>query len=604
MRRMARPPLGPTGAKIMDHTTIYSTVNRRILNAIGDPIVLVDARGIIVLSNRAARSAFALKENRHINSLQNVRDRLDFHAGDVLALLQVSGRRKTGVPDDIIHHALKDADGNELPIYLDVIHLSPDDREEQKIDSPGGTSSVSDAPGEARGADENRSALPGLRLMLDESVAESKRESGGLRLLRFRDLTAVQKSEKWRDELISMISHDIRNPLSAIRNSLSLLLTDVPDKLTPVQAKFVKTATRSIDRLNHLLDGVLDMSSIDSGNFKFNPSSVDVEKFVSEVMSTFETLFNVQRIRLKLKILGDIEHIYVDTEKLEQVLFNLLSNALKYTPDGGEITLAVRAAGVETFDDDLRLLPWTEMPNPKMVLITVGDTGLGMNEDTLSSLFTRHYKSSDEPKLKGSHVGLSISKALVEAQGGSLRVESRLGIGTDVTVSLPCDEGTGYVLNCIKSMKHYLDRFLSEGKRLTFYTIGKESSDCWINLSKRWAKLPVVNPPIDEELSERFIIWPLSEYLAAAILVDKAVVTDPIEQPEVDVKRIWEENPRPELPFGPDGMLDEYAVHYDGYTAGICIAPLEGETLARLFNLSLKRLSKADRIGTQSGVTS
>jgi signal transduction histidine kinase len=597
----------------MDHTTIYSAVNRRVLNAIGDPIVLVDARGTIVLSNLSARSAFALKENRHIRSLHNVRDRLDFHVDDVLALLQLDGRRETEVPDDIIHHPLKDADGNEVPVYLDVIHLNPQDRQEKKTGSPGAASSAtSGAPGahrpgvqsKKRAARKNHSAVPGMRLMLDESDAESKCESCGLRLLRFRDLTAVQKNEKWRDELISMISHDIRNPLSAIRNSLSLLLTDVPDKLTPVQAKFVKTATRSIDRLNHLLDGVLDMSSIDSGSFTFRPSSVDVEKFVSEVMSTFETLFNVQRVRLKLKILGDIEHIFVDTEKLEQVLFNLLSNALKYTPDGGEITLTVRPGGVETFDDDLRLLPWTEMPNPKMVLVTVGDTGLGMNEDTLSNLFTRHYKSLDEPKLKGSHLGLSISKALVEAQGGSLRVESQLGIGTDVTVSLPCDERTGYVLNCIKSMKYYLDRFLSEGKRITFYTIGKESNDCWINLSKRWVKNPVVNPPVDAELSERFVIWPLSEYLAAAIMVDKGIVTDAVEQPEVDVKRIWEESPQSEIPFGSDGMLDEYAIHYDGYTAGICIAPLEGETLARLFNISLRRLTKADRIGKQSNVTS
>jgi signal transduction histidine kinase len=590
----------------MDHTTIYSTFNRRILNAIGDPIVLIDARGTVVLSNLSARSAFALKENRHIKSLENVQDRLDFQVDDVLALLHLDGRRKEDVPNDIIHHPLKDADGNEIPIYLDVIHLNPEAMaiEEKKNGSSGAASGASNAQRNKRAVKKNRPALPGMRLMLDESDADAKRGSGGLRLLRFRDLTAVQKNEKWRDELISMISHDIRNPLSAIRNSLSLLLTDVPDKLTPVQAKFVKTATRSIDRLNHLLDGVLDMSSIDSGSFKFKPSSVDVEKFVSEVMNTFETLFNVQRVRLKLKILGDIERIFVDTEKLEQVLFNLLSNALKYTPDGGEIMLTVRPAGVETFDDDLRLLPWTEMPTPKMVLFTVSDTGLGMNEDTLSNLFTRHYKSSDEPKLKGSHLGLSISKALVEAQGGSLRVESRLGIGTDVTVSLPCDERTGYVLNCIKSMKHYLDRFLSEGKRLTFFTIGKESSDCWINLSKRWAKLPVANPPIDEELSERFIIWPLSEYLAVAILADKAVVTDAIEQPEVDVKRIWEESPQPDIPFESDGMLDEYAIHYDGYTAGMCIAPPEGETLARLFNISLKRLTKADRIGMQSNVTS
>jgi len=585
----------------MDYTTIHSTFNRRILNAIGDPIALIDARGTVILTNRSARIAFGLKEDQSIRSLKKVRDRLDFHAEDVLELLDADARRNGEAPNDIIHHPLKDADGNDIPIYLDVIHIAPLEKCEKKTSAPARGSKAST---EKRTEQKNVSAVPGMRLMLDESDWESECNAAGLRLLRFRDLTAEQKNQKWRDELISMISHDIRNPLSAIRNSLSLLLTDVPDKLTPVQAKFVKTATRSIDRLNHLLDGVLDMSSIDSGAFTFEPASVELEKFVSEVMSTFETLFNVQRVRLKLKILGEIERIFVDEEKLEQVLFNLLSNALKYTPDGGEITLTVRTAGVETFDDELRLLPWTELPNPKMVLFTVGDTGLGMNEDTLSSLFTRHYKSSGEPNIKGSHLGLSISKALVEAQGGSLRAESSLGIGTDVTVSLPCDERTGYVLGCVRSMKHYLNRFLSDGKRLTFYTIGKESNDCWINLSKKWAQNPAVNPPVDEKHSERFMIWPLSEYLAVSLVVENAAAMDAIEQPGVDVKQIWEEGAQPENPFGADGTLDEFAIHYDGFTAGICMAPAEGETLARLFNISLRRLNKAERIGIQADVNS
>jgi signal transduction histidine kinase len=593
----------------MDHTQIFSTLNRRILNAIGDPIVIINEQGRIVLSNHSARSAFALRENRSIKSLEEVRDRLDFQVDEVFSLIQSTQRRDTqrqdtlrqdsDIPNDIIHYPLKDADGNEIPIYLDVINLNPEDHVAAESNK---SASVSNR--KRRSKKKSGDAVPGLRLMLAESDAESKCGSTALRLLRFRDLTAVQKNEKWRDQLISMISHDIRNPLSAIRNSLSLLLTDVPDPLTPVQEKFVKTAKRSIDRLNHLLDGVLDMSSIDSGAFTFKPSIVDLEKYVSEVLSSFETLFNVQRVRLKIKIMGEIEQIYVDSEKLEQVLFNLLSNALKYTPDGGEITLTVRHAGVETFDDELRLLPWTELPDPKMVLFTVSDTGLGMNEDTLSSLFTRHYKSSGEPNIKGSHLGLSISKALVEAQGGSLRVDSTLGIGTDVTVSLPCNERTGYVLNCIKSMKYYLDRFLSDGKRLSFYTIGKESNDCWINLSKTWVKHAVVNPPIDEELSERFIMWPLSEYLAVALMVERVIEMDAVDQASVDIDKVPEENLQVEIPFGSDGTLEEYAIRYDGYTAGICLAPTEGETLARLFNISLRRLTKADRIGRQSKVTS
>ncbi|MFH1754694.1 MAG: histidine kinase dimerization/phospho-acceptor domain-containing protein, partial [Candidatus Latescibacterota bacterium] len=208
----------------MDHTSIFSVINRRILNAIGDPIVLIDEQGTIVLSNRSAKRAYALRENRPIASLAAARERLDFQVDDVLSLIQTDGKRHS----DIIHRPLKDIDGNNIPVYLDVIKVSSGERAPSQ-ESKGADESqkTTMATKSAKATKTSLSAKPGLRLMFDESAMEAKC-SGGLRLLRFRDFTAVQKNEKWRNELISMISHDIRNPLSAIRNSLSLLLTDVP----------------------------------------------------------------------------------------------------------------------------------------------------------------------------------------------------------------------------------------------------------------------------------------------------------------------------------------------------------------------------------------
>jgi signal transduction histidine kinase len=519
----------------------------------------------------------------------------DFHYTDVLALLSLNGPDQPeaaehmgarGRRNDVVNYQLKDADGNETPVYLDIIHLSH------------GPAYPAERPVAVRPAPTAPSLGPGLRFSLEELDLDDAVTEENLILLRFRDLTDFRRKEKWRDELISMVSHDIRNPLSAIRNSVSLLLTEVPDPLTPIQQKFLRTATRSIDRLTHLLDGVLDISRIDSGMFKLTPAWLDLEKFVTDVFISFETLYNVKRVNLSLEIAGEIEKIFADADKLEQVLFNLLSNALKFTPEGGDITLTVRRAGVEALDEQYRLLPWRELPDPKLVVFKVQDTGLGMNQKTLANLFARYYEDAGSQGGKGSHLGMSISKMLVEAQGGSLEVNSELGIGTEVTVMIPADERTEYILGCIKSIRSHLERLQAERRPIAFYTIGKSSGECWMNLVRTWVRQPVVNPGIEEHRWERFFVWTLSEYLAVALVAE-----DDAEDIQRDLlgdeDGTYESTPYETSLFGADGALYGKAARYDGYSTGACLAPEEGKSLAQLFNISLKRMADVNRLGQQ-----
>ena len=113
---------------------------------------------------------------------------------------------------------------------------------------------------------------------------------------------------------------------------------------------------------------------------------VDVRQFICDVIESFSTLFNVKRVQLEWHVDDGISKAYIDPEKLEQVLINLLSNALKFTPEDGSICVTVKEAGVEKVSDDLRLLPWETLGEPRMLEIMVEDTGLGMSSRTLDNL--------------------------------------------------------------------------------------------------------------------------------------------------------------------------------------------------------------------------
>jgi signal transduction histidine kinase len=505
---------------------LRSELYQLAFDAIKDPILVADAQGGVLLLNQAAASAFELGPSQNLTDARIYDEAFDFDAEEVLSLLKRRGH--------FYDQRVRDAEGNEGNVAIDVVDLGTSD--------------------------------PALKLVC------------------FRDLSALGKNERWRDELISMLSHEIRNPLSAIRNSVNILLGQIPDPLTEGQERFLKTSMRSIDRLTRLLDGVLDVSRIYSGAFELKPAWVDLTRFIPDVIGSFETLFNVRRATLKWDIEEKLNRVFADAEKLEQVLLNLLSNALKYTPEGGEIEIAVREAGIESLDDDMRLLPWKELPSPQLIRITVRDTGLGMNEETLANLFTRYYKASKKSRVGGTHLGLSISKTLVEAQNGLLDVKSKLGIGTEVNVLLPRDERTGYILQSLNSVRANLRRSLSENKHVGFCTVGKESAECWLDLTKAWRKQPMVNPSVGEGLREKFLLWTLSEYLAVAM------VLDPDQQGSL------------ENSFGGQGRPGEDARRFDGFAVGLSHAPEEGESLARLFNISLKRMAQASRLGQPFGL--
>jgi len=380
------------------------------------------------------------------------------------------------------------------------------------------------------------------------------------------------------------VSHEIKNPLSAMKNSVEILLSQLPGELTEGQKRFLNTSERNIDRLTHLVDGFLDVSRISAGAFELNRIDVDIRQFLRDVIDSFSTLFNATRVRLDWDVERDVGKGYLDPEKLEQVLINLLSNALKFTPENGEIKVSVRDAGVEKISDDLRLLPWETLGDPEMLEILVEDTGLGMSSQTLDHLFNRYHRTGDAGHGRGAHLGLSISKALVEAQDGWLDIESQLGIGTRVSVFVPQSRHTACVLARTRRACDVAQAYVGARRPLSLYAFGKIDGEDWEDISRSWLRSPAINPNRDEMAANDFLFWTINQEFAFALVLQRAGASPP------DVARV----------FAPQFIkCDEASYMFNSYAIGACHAPDEKDdaggptTFAQLFNIAVRRMKAA-----------
>lgn len=499
-----------------------------VFDAVKDPLILVDHNGAVLLANASAVSFFS------------------FGASHTLA--EITCNEPDCVPDsreirDLMSHydsirdyGLKNQNGRDVGITVDVdpVHLG-------------------------------------------DGKPPAK-------LLHFRDRFAGRQRELWRDELVAMVSHEIKNPLSAMKNSVEILLSQMPGELTEGQRRFLNTSERNIDRLTHLVDGFLDVSRISAGAFEMNREVVDIRQFMGDVVESFSTLFNVTRVRLDWQVSDGVSKAYLDPQKLEQVLINLLSNALKFTAENGSITVSVNEAGVEKVSDDLRLLPWDTLGEPRMLEIVVEDTGLGMSSRTLDNLFNRYHQSSEAGEGRGAHLGLSISKALVEAQDGWLNITSELGIGTTVSVLLPQSRHTACVLARARRACDVTMSSLGARRPLSFYMLGKVDGENWQDISRSWLRKPVVNPRKDATAAEDFYIWTINKELAFALLL----------------RRDDGDAPDPTQVFSTQFIkFDESSFMFGSYAIGACHVPGETgeaggpETFAQLFNIAARRMNAA-----------
>lgn len=245
-----------------------------------------------------------------------------------------------------------------------------------------------------------------------------------------KDITSERELLHSKDQLVSVVSHEIRNPLAAILGFAELLKAGMIAQSGVEGA--LETIHRESLRLSSLLDDLLDIQRIESGRTRLNLQPVELHSVVDEVVELTWVQASPQH-HLVLNLPEGLPRVRGDRDKLKQVFSNLLGNAIKYSPMGGQVTIQAQATHVPAWAGGLC------QPSAKAITVTVQDEGLGIPPDALPRLFEPFYRvvSDDRRKVAGSGLGLAIVKTIIEAHGGGITAESELGQGSTFRFWLP-----------------------------------------------------------------------------------------------------------------------------------------------------------------------
>ncbi|MEA2154844.1 MAG: hypothetical protein QOE11_984 [Solirubrobacteraceae bacterium] len=264
----------------------------------------------------------------------------------------------------------------------------------------------------------------GGSLALAVTAARLAGPEGGV-VWTLRDITERARLEQAKSDFVATASHELRSPLTSIKGFIELLETTNSENLTERQHEFIRIVLQSTDRLVDLVNDLLDIARIESGQFEIHARSVDLRSTVEEVTALMQPRLLEKRQRLDLQIAEPRVPALADPARVRQIITNLMTNAHLYTGDEGTIT--VRLEG-----------------DRSATRIVVSDSGRGMAPEDLRRIFDRFYRgSSDERRSPGTGLGLAIVKSLVDLHGGSVDVTSTPGRGTTFAVSLPAAPALG-----------------------------------------------------------------------------------------------------------------------------------------------------------------
>ncbi|MDA0734298.1 MAG: ATP-binding protein [Chloroflexi bacterium] len=343
-------------------TTIQNLSGERnklsaVLDTMADGVVVVEPGGIVLLANPAAQAMLAVTE------------------------AQILGRRLVEVMrDDQIQRLIADCISTRRSQRGDVELLRP-------------------------------------RRFLSVAATPLAEDSSRQVLLTLHDLTGLRQTETSHREFVSNVSHELRNPLASVRAMVETLEDGAIDE-REVARNFLERIRHDTDRMNHLVDDLLELSRLESGQLTLQLGAVDLAALVVEVKASFEHSANDQGIALVIQVTNDLPTLSADADRLRQVLINLVENALRFTRPNGEITISA-------------------VQKPKFIEVLVRDTGVGMSSEHLPHLFERFYKVDRSRRHGGTGLGLAIVKQIVEAHGGQVWAESKEGEGSAFYFTLP-----------------------------------------------------------------------------------------------------------------------------------------------------------------------
>ncbi len=349
---------------------VEAAKSQAILDGVADGVLFADASGKVVLFNPAAERILEIPRQQAIG--RSIRE--------MLGLYGVEGRKWLEALEDwAIHPADRTpedfvAERLQLGTRVVSVHASPVIRGTEYL----GTVSV------------------------------------------FRDITAEVEADRAKSEFISTVSHELRTPMTSIKGYADLLMLGMAGSLSEQQKHFISIIRNNAERMVALVNDLLDISRIESGRIQLELRAVVIHEVIYQVISTLQGRAQNKGLTLEVQIPENLPAVWGDANRVAQILTNLISNAIQYTPPGGKVTISAH-------------------PNRDMMEISVADTGIGISRENQQKIFDRFFRADDPlvQETPGTGLGLPITASLVQMHGGQIWVESELGEGSIFTFTLP-----------------------------------------------------------------------------------------------------------------------------------------------------------------------
>lgn len=301
--------------------------------------------------------------------------------------------------------------------------------------------------------------------------------------------TKLEKLERLKSEFTSIVSHELRTPLTAIKNSLDIMLSGKTGETTPAMNKFLDMAKRNVTRLSGIINDLLDLTKVEAGKMDFRFEKGSINAPVEFVKNTFENLAKEKNITLVSETEPELPETYIDSQRLEQVITNLVSNAVKFTNENGSILIKTETISADDIDREKLF----DVKNPvfykNYVKVSVKDSGIGIAQEDIPKVFDKfqQIENSLSRKNGGTGLGLPIAKQLIEAHSGFIWVESELNCGTTFSFVIPVlSEKEKFEQDFVQAV----EKSKTSGNNLLLLKISEESG---------------VNPSMSDDLKENKI---------------------------------------------------------------------------------------------------
>jgi signal transduction histidine kinase len=244
---------------------------------------------------------------------------------------------------------------------------------------------------------------------------------------------AVQRANEAKSEFVSFVAHELKNPMTSIKGYTELLAAGSVGQVNEMQANFLNTIRSNVERMSTLVSDLNDNAKIEAGRLRLDYKPVDVADVVDEVLRSTRRQVEDKHQSVELQLPPQLPQVWADRIRVGQVLTNLVSNAHKYTPEGGKILVGAEATNNQ----------WDPEGAKQVVHLWVKDNGIGINIEDQAKIFQRFFRSDDMKarEVPGTGLGLNITKSLVEMQGGRIWFDSEFRKGTTFHITIPVAEG-------------------------------------------------------------------------------------------------------------------------------------------------------------------